>query len=132
MENQLEFLKELKEQGYEHLSLITGLDRKDRLEVVYHVHNLEENKYIAVKTETADEKMPSVTSLYSSADWEEREQFDMMGIVFEGHPDLKRMFLPESWVGHPLRKNYDLSKVQYINMDAEGNDYATFDAGDGW
>lgn len=131
-ENLVKLMKELKEQGFVHLSLITGVDRKDKLEVVYHLHNLEKNEYIAVKTDTLDERVPSITSLFQSANWDEREQYDLMGIVFEGHPDLKRLFLPENWVGHPLRKNYDLSKVQYINMDENGEDYATFDPGDGW
>ncbi len=131
-ENLVALITELKSQGYDHLSLITGIDRKDKLEVVYHLHNFKENQYVVVRTETGDERVPSITSLYPSANWEEREQYDMLGIVFEGHPDLKRLFLPESWVGHPLRKNYDLSKVQYINMDEDGNDYATFDPGDGW
>lgn len=131
-ENLVQLMKELKSQGFVHLSLITGVDRKDKLEVVYHLHNLDKNEYIAVKTETLNERVPSVTSLYSSANWDEREQYDLMGIVFEGHPNMKRLFLPESWVGHPLRKNYDLSKIQYINMDENGDDYATFDPGDGW
>ncbi|MCL5803551.1 MAG: NADH-quinone oxidoreductase subunit C [Thermoplasmataceae archaeon] len=131
-ENLIELMTELKKQGFNHLSLITGVDRKDKIEVVYHLHNFESKKYIIVKTETLDERVPSVAGLWSSANWDEREQYDMMGIVFEGHPDLKRMFLPENWVGHPLRKNYDLKKVQYINMDEDGNDYATFDPGDGW
>lgn len=131
-ENLVSLLSDLKSQGFTHLSLITGVDRKTRLEVVYHLHNIQKNEYIIVKTETDDERVPSVTSLFRSADWDEREQYDMMGIVFEGHPNLKRLFLPESWVGHPLRKNYDLSKVQYINMDENGDDYATFDPGDGW
>ncbi|WP_229657515.1 NADH-quinone oxidoreductase subunit C [Thermogymnomonas acidicola] len=130
-EHLLELMRELKSQGF-NLSLITGVDRKDRLEVVYHLYSLEKNTYVVVKTETMDERVPSVTSLWSSANWDEREQYDMLGIVFEGHPNLKRIFLPESWVGYPLRKNYDLSKVQYINMDEEGNDYATFDPNDGW
>ena len=131
-ENLISLMKDLKSQGYDHLSLITGIDRKDKLEVVYHLHNMKEDKYLVIKTETLDERVPSLTSLYSSANWDEREQYDLMGIVFEGHPNLKRLFLPESWVGHPLRKNYDLSKVQYINMDENGDDYATFDPGDGW
>lgn len=131
-ENLLELVKELKDQGYNHLSLITGVDRRDHLEVVYHLHSFKENTYVVVKVETVDGKVPSLTSLYHSANWDEREQYDMLGILFEGHPNLKRLFLPDSWVGHPLRKNYDLSKVQYINMDDEGNDYATFDPGDGW
>ncbi len=131
-ENLVQLMKELKDQGFVHLSLITGVDRKDKLEVIYHLHNLDKNEIVAVKTETLDERVPSVTSLFTSANWDEREQYDLMGIVFEGHPNLKRLFLPENWVGHPLRKNYDLSKVQYINMDENGDDYATFDPGDGW
>ncbi len=131
-ENLLALLSDLKDNGFTHLSLITGVDRKSKLEVVYHLHNLSKNEYVEVKTETLGERVPSVTSLFKSADWDEREQYDLMGIVFEGHPNLKRLFLPDSWVGHPLRKNYDLSKVQYINMDENGDDYATFDPGDGW
>jgi NADH-quinone oxidoreductase subunit C len=131
-ENLVPLLSDLKQQGFNHLSLITGIDRKTKLEVVYHLHNIQKNEYVVVKTETEDERVPSVTSLFNSADWDEREQYDMMGIVFEGHPNLSRLFLPDSWVGHPLRKNYDLSKVQYINMDENGDDYATFDPGDGW
>ena len=131
-ENLLALLSDLKDNGFTHLSLITGVDRKSKLEVVYHLYKMNKNEYVVVKTETLDERVPSVTSLFKSADWDEREQYDLMGIVFEGHPNLKRLFLPDSWVGHPLRKNYDLSKVQYINMDENGDDYATFDPGDGW
>lgn len=128
----LPLMKSLKEQGYTHLSLITGVDRRDYLEVVYHLHSLEKNEIVVVKLKTKDSRVPSVTSLWSSANWDEREQYDLMGIVFEGHPNLKRILLPEGWVGHPLRKNYDLDTVQYVNMDEDGEDYATYDAGDGW
>lgn len=128
----LGLMKSLKEEGYTHLSLITGVDRKDYLEVVYHLHSLEKNEIIAVKLTTKDSRVPSVTSLWSSANWDEREQYDLMGIVFEGHPNLKRLLLPEGWVGHPLRKNYDLDRTQYVNMDEDGEDYATFDPEDGW
>lgn len=131
-ENFIELMKELKEQGFKHLSLITAVDWRDKIELVYHLHNIETDNYIVVKSETLDNTFPSVVDIWTSADWEEREQWDLMGVWFEGHKDLKRLFLPESWVGHPLRKNYDLSKIQYINMDDEGNDYATFDPGDGW
>lgn len=131
-DNFLDLMGELKSQGFNHLSLITAVDRRDRVEVVYHLHSVDKNEYIAVKVETVDNKMPSVTHMWKSADWDEREQYDLMGVIFEGHPNLKRLFLPENWVGHPLRKNYDLSKIQYINMDEDGNDYATFDPGDGW
>lgn len=130
--NFLQLMKELKEQGFDHLSLITAVDWRDRIELVYHLHNTQTDNYVVVKSDTIDNTFPSVMHLWTSADWDEREQWDMMGVWFEGHENLKRLFLPESWTGHPLRKNYDLSKVQYINMDDEGEDYATFDPGDGW
>jgi NADH-quinone oxidoreductase subunit C len=125
-------MKSFYDQGYDHLSLITGIDRRDKIEVVYHLHSFQKNEYIVVKTETLNDTVPSVTSIWQSADWDEREQYDMLGITFEGHPDLRRILLPEGWSGYPLRKNYDLSKVQFVNMDEDGNDYASFDPGDGW
>lgn len=131
-DNFLQLMEELKGQGFNHLSMITAVDFRDRVEMVYHMHNVETDEYIAVKSDTQDNTFPSVMHLWMSADWEEREQWDLMGVRFEGHENLRRMFLPESWTGHPLRKNYDLSKIQYINMDEEGEDYATFDPGDGW
>ncbi|MHB8361095.1 MAG: NADH-quinone oxidoreductase subunit C [Thermoplasmataceae archaeon] len=131
-ENLLEVMKSFYEQGFDHLSLITGIDRRDRIEIVYHLHSLKNNEYIVVKTDTQNDSVQSVTSIWKSADWDEREQYDMLGIIFEGHPNLKRILLPEGWIGHPLRKNYDLSKIQYVNMDENGNDYASFDPGDGW
>lgn len=131
-ENFLELMEELKKQGFNHLSLITGVDWKDRIELVYHLHNVDTDNILVIKSETTDNTFPSVTHLWKSADWDERETWDLMGVWFQGHENLKRLFLPESWIGHPLRKNYDLSKVQYINMDDEGEDYATYDPGDGW
>lgn len=131
-EELLSLMKSLKEEGFTHLSLITGVDRKDYLEVVYHLHSLEKNEIVVVKLITKDSKVPSVTSLWSSANWDEREEYDLLGIVFEGHPDLKRILLPEGWVGHPLRKNYDMDTAQYVNVDEDGEDYVSFDAGDGW
>jgi NADH-quinone oxidoreductase subunit C len=131
-ENFLSFMKEKKEQGFDHLSLVTAVDRRDSTDLVYHLHSVERNEYLVVKVNTKDNMMPSVANIWASANWDEREQYDLMGIKFQGHPNLKRMFLPENWVGHPLRKDYDLSKVQYINRDDDGEDYATFDAGDGW
>jgi NADH-quinone oxidoreductase subunit C len=131
-ERLFEFMKEMKEKGFDSLSLITGVDRKDYLEVVYHLHNFATDEYVEVKTTTDNGVVPSLVSLWSSARWDEREEYDLMGIKFEGHENLKRIFLPENWVGHPLRKDYNLKNIQYINMDKDGEDYATFDPGDGW
>ena len=131
-ENLLELMKDMKNGGFDSLSLISTVDFRDRVEVVYHLTNSKTEEMLVIKSETRDSRMPSVTSLFESANWEEREQYDMMGIIFEGHPNLKRILLPEGWVGYPLRKDYDLSKIQYVNMDDEGNDQVSFDPGDGW
>ena len=126
-------MKDLKGQGYDHLALITAVDYRDRIELVYHLERSSTNfEILTVKTDVNDSTVDSVTSLWESANWDEREQYDMMGLVFRGHPDLKRILLPEGWVGYPLRKDYDLSKTQYVNMDDEGNDRVSFDPGDGW
>ncbi len=129
----VELMNDLKKEGYDHLTLISAVDFRDRIEVVYHLEKSSDNfSMLVVKTETKDNHMPSVASLWESANWDEREQYDMMGVIFDGHPDLRRILLPEGWNGYPLRKDYDMSKVQYVNMDEEGNDYVSFDPGDGW
>jgi NADH-quinone oxidoreductase subunit C/D len=76
--------------------------------VVYHLTSLERNEDIRLKVPLKGEhpSIPSITPLWNSADWYEREVFDMFGINFEGHPDLRRILLPKSWKGHPLRKEY--------------------------
>jgi NADH-quinone oxidoreductase subunit C len=56
------------------------------------------------------DKVPSVTGVWPTANWLEREIYDMFGVVYEGHPDLNRILLPDEWVGHPLRKDYDILK----------------------
>jgi NADH-quinone oxidoreductase subunit C len=131
-EDLLDLMKDMKNGGFDSLSLISTVDFRDRVEVVYHLTNSKTEEMLVIKSETRNSRMPSVTSLFESANWDEREQYDMMGIIFEGHPNLKRILLPEGWVGYPLRKDYDLSKIQYVNMDDEGNDQVSFDPGDGW
>ncbi|EQB73889.1 MAG: NADH dehydrogenase subunit C [Ferroplasma sp. Type II] len=127
----VELMEEYKGKGY-YLSSITGVDMKDHLDVIYHIHNFDKNDYICVKISTSDEKVPSLTKLWKAADWDEREQYDLMGIIFEGHENLKRILLPEEWAGHPLRKDYDLKKVQYVSMDRSGNEHVSFDETEGW
>ncbi len=127
----IEFMEDYKSKGY-YLSSITGVDMLDHLEVIYHIHNYDTHEYIEVKVSTQDGKVPSLTKLWRAADWDEREQYDLMGIIFEGHDNLRRIFLPDEWVGHPLRKSYDLKKVQYIRMDSEGNEHVSFNENEGW
>ena len=72
---------------------------------------------VRVVVDRDDPKIPSVASLWPTADWHEREAYDMMGIVFENHPDLRRILCPEDWVGHPLRKDYKYP-VEYHGIPA--------------
>ena len=78
------------------------------LGVVYHLHSLENNVRLWIKAYAPIEapNFPTLTGFYASANWMEREAFDFYGIQFEGHPDLRRILLPEDWEGHPLRKDY--------------------------
>ncbi|MCI4434096.1 MAG: NADH-quinone oxidoreductase subunit C [Thermoplasmata archaeon] len=131
-ESLIEELKNLKENGYNYLVLMSAVDYLKYREVVYHLSSYNEEKMVVVKVRTSDDVLPSATVLWDSANWFEREIYDLMGIKFNGHPDLKRIFLPEGWVGHPLRKDYDISKEQFVNMNDDGTDRVSFDPKDGW
>ncbi|MGC8663559.1 MAG: NADH-quinone oxidoreductase subunit C [Thermoplasmata archaeon] len=128
----IETLSSLKKEGYNYLVLMSAVDYKKYREVVYHLSSYNENKIIVVKVRPEDDTLPSATGIWDSANWFERELYDLMGIKFIGHPDLKRIFLPEGWVGHPLRKDYDMSKEQFVNMNEDGTDRVSFDPKDGW
>ena len=79
-------------------------------EVVYHLYSIPNKYRLRIKVRVReDEKVPSVTSVWRSADFAERETFDMFGIVFDGHPNLKRIYMPLDWEGFPLRKDYPLT-----------------------
>lgn len=91
------------------LSNCCGVDRHDRFEVVYHLQSLDLNQQIVVKTTVADHERPSLPSayaVYKGALLQEREIYDLMGIQFAGHPDLRRLFLWEGFPGYPLRKDF--------------------------
>ena len=93
------------------LSTVTAVDRypaEPRFEVVYHLHSVEPYRRLRLKCRlpAAGPEIDSVTAVWRSANWYEREVYDLFGIRFRGHPDLRRILLPEEWVGHPLRKDY--------------------------
>lgn len=94
------------------LADLTAVDfpsREKRFEVVLNLYSFPKNERLRLKVQAADgEPVPSVTSVWSTADWMEREAFDMFGIRFDGHPNLKRILLPDEWQGYPLRKDYDI------------------------
>jgi NADH-quinone oxidoreductase subunit C len=104
------FLKGDPAMGLDYLSNLCGVDypdREKRFEVVYHLFSLTHGHRINLKIQVADqEPAPSVCSVWRTANWHEREAFDLLGIPFEGHPDLRRILLTDEWQGHPLRKEY--------------------------
>ena len=103
--------------GFERLSTVTAVDRypsEPRFELVYHVHSVSRNQRLRLKCRIAGEnpEIDSVTPVWRSAGWYEREVFDLFGIRFRNHPDLRRIMLPEDWEGYPLRKDYPITGVQ--------------------
>jgi NADH-quinone oxidoreductase subunit C len=109
-------------QQFVRLADLTAVDwhpREPRFEVVYHLHSIEKNQRVRLKCRLPGTAaaIDSVTSVWRGADWHEREVFDLFGIVFRGHPNLKRIMLPEDWEGHPLRKDYPVFGNKYGYKD---------------
>ncbi len=105
----VEYLKNSPELDLDYLNYIIAVDYYDYFELVYQLTSLKHNHSLIVKTRCYDRDspaVPSVVSLWQGADYQEREIYDLMGISFEGHPNLKRIFLWEGFEGHPLRKDY--------------------------
>ncbi len=109
-EKSYEILVVLKGMGFDYLNCLSAVDRiaSGELEVVYNLSSLSQPTKVLVRVRVPREDpiIRSVVSLWSTADWHEREAFDMMGIRFDGHPDLRRILTSEDWVGYPLRKDY--------------------------
>ena len=102
------------DQKFNRLSTVTAVDRfpaRPRFEVVYHLHSVENNLRVRLKCRLPgdDPAIESVTGVWRSANWYEREVFDLFGIRFENHPDLRRIMMPDDWEGHPLRKDYPVT-----------------------
>jgi NADH-quinone oxidoreductase subunit C len=109
------------ELGFERLSALSAVDywpeQDPRFHVVYHVHSLQHNLRLGLRVPVPAEapSVPTIEGIYPSANWQEREVWDMFGIHFEGHSDLRRILMPADWEGHPLRKDYPLGyeEVQF-------------------
>jgi NADH-quinone oxidoreductase subunit C len=85
--------------------------REKQFDIVYILYSFPRNERVRVKTQIAEgQSQPTATGIWPTANWLEREVFDMFGIEFEGHPDPRRILLPDGWAGHPLRKDYDILK----------------------
>lgn len=96
--------------GFNYLANLTAVDYDDHFEMVYHIYSIPENHKIAMKSRVPRNKpeIDSVFSVWPTADWQERELYDLMGIKFKNHPNLVRILMPDDYTEHPLRKDFKL------------------------
>lgn len=107
-----EFLKTNADFAFTHLSCLTAVDLKDAIEVVYYLFSepLDACAVVKVRLDRENPEVPSITGVFPGANFEEREVYDLMGVRFTGHPDLRRILMPEGFEGHPLRKDFVYKK----------------------
>jgi NADH-quinone oxidoreductase subunit C len=118
-----EVSKLLHENGFDHLACITGIDNgvtNGTLEVIYHLYAILHATSLTLKVKMirndkndAPPTVPTLSHIWRSADWHEREVYDFLGILFEGHPDMRRILLPADWQGFPLRKDYEAQEIYH-------------------
>jgi NADH-quinone oxidoreductase subunit C len=103
------WLKDAAELEFDYCACVSGVDDTKDFWSVYHLYSVKRNHraVLKVKLDRETPTVDSVCSVWPGANWHERESYDMYGIVYEGHPDLRRILLPEDWPGYPLRKDYD-------------------------
>ncbi len=110
-----QFLRDDERFQFDYLSCLSGMDYEKTLGVVYHLFSMKKKHKIVIKVEVSKENpiIPSVEKIWKTANWHEREAYDLFGIIFSEHPDLRRILLPYDWEGHPLRKDYQVP--EYYN-----------------
>jgi NADH-quinone oxidoreductase subunit C len=115
------FLRDEPELAFDFLRLVTAVDRGEKLSSVYHLYSYKNAHGLVLRVDVPRERplLDSVAAVWPAADWLEREAFDMLGIVYQGHPNLERILLPLDWEGHPLRKDYKHSG-EYHGVKHEG------------
>jgi len=107
------------ELGFDHLSCVTAEEHPDRFETIYHLTSYEaRTRELSVVVPTASDHphSQSAAGVFRTADWHEREAYDLIGIRYDDHPDLRRILLPDTWVGHPLSRNYDQQQPQIVTL----------------
>jgi NADH-quinone oxidoreductase subunit C len=105
----IETAREIKEIGFDRLGMVTAVDRDEFFTLVYRLQSRSLSSAIFMKTKVPhdDARVDSLVDVWPAANWQEREVYDLFGVVFEGHPDLRRILLPADFMGHPLRKDYE-------------------------
>jgi NADH-quinone oxidoreductase subunit C len=118
----LDVARHLRSAGFDFCSDVTASDwpqRPQRFDVVYALYSIRDKRRIRIKVRAAEnEPVPSVTGLWPAANWLEREVYDLFGVSFTGHPDLRRILMPEDWQGHPQRKDYPLEGPGELLMES--------------
>ncbi len=125
------FLSEEAQPAYPYLSDAFGADYEDHLQVVYHLFRAETGEGALVRADLPreDAVLPTLTGLYNTAKWAEREIAEMFGVTFEGHPDPRKLLLPDDWAGYPLRKDYQRPDHPYLRAEPLHEEPAAFLAG---
>ena len=122
------------EAGFDHLSLVTAQEYADRYESIYHLKSYDDptrELSIVVPTDKRDPRSESAAPVFRTADWHEREAYDLVGIEYDDHPDLRRILLPETWQGHPLSDSYDQNRPQIVSLREHANPLEEDHAGEG-
>ncbi|MBW2528695.1 MAG: NADH-quinone oxidoreductase subunit C [Deltaproteobacteria bacterium] len=103
-------LKDDPELAFDYLECLSGVDlpKEEQLQVVYHLYSYTKKHRLVLKASVGrdDPVLPTISGVWSAANWHERECYDLFGVLFDGHPDLRRVLLPEDWEGHPMRKDW--------------------------
>jgi len=107
------------ELGFNHPNMCTATDTKEVIEVLWHVDNVIDDKILILRTNTDRDNsiVFSLTPVWKGMNWHERETYDLLGVKFDGHPDLRRLLLPDNWEGHPLREDYVYRKPNYRKLE---------------
>jgi NADH-quinone oxidoreductase subunit C len=117
----LDVAMQLRRQGLDTCSDVTASDwptRSQRFDVIYALYSIKDRQRVRVKVRAAEgEAVPSVSGVWPAANWLEREVFDMFGVAISGHPDLRRILMPDDWQGHPQRKDYPLEGPGELLME---------------
>jgi NADH-quinone oxidoreductase subunit C/D len=117
-------LSTLKSEGFDHLASVSAQELEDRYESIYHLRQYDDAQAevsVVVPTPRNDPSHESAAPVFSTANWHEREAYDLVGMNYEGHPDLRRILLPQTWQGHPLSKDYDQDKPQIVALEKHKN-----------
>jgi len=113
------YLRDREAGGYDFLANLCGVDYGDELGVVYHIYRNGTTARVGIRVRLPREEpsLPSISGVFPAANWKEREAAEMYGIVFEGHPDPRKLLLPDDWEGFPMRKDYVIPDHPYLTPD---------------